>query len=64
MLTQGNMPDGLIAPPKGCSRSKTTQFAFRFRNEADADVIAKLMSVAAKTDYVRGLVRRDVRGEK
>ena len=43
---------------------KTTQFAFRFRNEADADVIAKLMSVAAKTDYVRGLVRRDVRGEK
>lgn len=40
---------------------KTTQFVFRFRNEADADVIAKLMSVAAKTDYVRGLIRRDAR---
>lgn len=43
---------------------KTTQYVFRFRKEADADVIARLAQVASKTEYVRQLIRKDVRGEK
>lgn len=43
---------------------KTTQFVFRFRNEADADVIERLREVPSKVEYVRSLIRRDVRGEK
>jgi hypothetical protein len=39
---------------------KTRQFVFRFRNEADADVISRLSKVPSKTDYVRGLVREDI----
>lgn len=39
---------------------KTRQFVFRFRNEADADVISRLSEVPSKTEYVRGLVREDI----
>lgn len=39
---------------------KTRQFVFRFRNEADADVISRLSKVPSKTEYVRGLVREDI----
>jgi hypothetical protein len=43
---------------------KTTQFFFRLRNDADADVIARLMSVTSKTGYIRYLIRKDINGEK
>ena len=43
---------------------KTTQYVFRFRNEADADVIKKLKSVPLKTQYVRQLILKDIDGEK
>lgn len=43
---------------------KTTQFVFRFRNGADSDVIARLTEVPSKAEYVRQLIRRDIRGEK
>lgn len=39
---------------------KTTQYVFRFRNGADSDVIEKLKSVPAKTEYVRQLIREDM----
>lgn len=39
---------------------KTTQYVFRFRNGADSDVIEKLKSVSAKTEYVRKLIREDM----
>lgn len=39
---------------------KTRQYVFRFRNEADADVISRLSEVPSKTEYVRGLVREDI----
>lgn len=39
---------------------KTTQFFFRLRNNADADVIKKLNSVTSKTGYIRYLIRKDI----
>lgn len=40
---------------------RTTQFVFRLRLNQDADVIDKLRSVPTKTEYLRELVRRDIR---
>ena len=42
--------------------AKTTQYVFRFRNGADADIIERLNSVPAKTDYLRTLIRGDIDG--
>lgn len=39
----------------------TKSFKIQFRKEADADVIEKLNSVPAKTDYVRNLIREDIK---
>lgn len=45
--------------------AKTVQYVFRFRMGADADIIERLKSVPAKTDYLRNLIRDDVkRGAK
>lgn len=44
--------------------STTTQFMFRFRNVADADVIERLKGIKGRTEYIRELVRRDINGEK
>lgn len=44
---------------------KTVQYVFRFRMGADADIIEQLRTVPAKTDYLRRLIRDDVkRGAK
>ena len=40
--------------------AKTTQLVLRLRNGADADVIERLKSIPAKTEYVRRLVREDI----
>lgn len=42
----------------------TTQYVFRFRNNADADIIEKLKSVPLKTQYIRQLILKDIDGEK
>lgn len=42
---------------------KTCQYAFRFRLGADADIINRLNDVPNRTDYIRKLIRRDIRGE-
>ena len=42
----------------------TKAFKLQFRKEKDADVIEKLNSVPAKTDYVRNLIRKDIKSEK
>lgn len=39
---------------------KTVQYVFRFRMGADADIIERLKSVPAKTDYLRKLIREDM----
>lgn len=39
---------------------KTKQFVFRFRLDADADVVSKLESTPNKIAYIRRLVREDV----
>ena len=39
----------------------TKAFKLQFRKEKDADVIEKLNSVPAKTDYVRNLIREDIK---
>lgn len=41
---------------------KTMQVIVRLRKDADADIIARLSSVPNKTEYIRWLVRRDIRG--
>lgn len=40
--------------------AKTVQYMFRFRKGADADIIKRLRSVPAKTDYLRKLIREDM----
>ena len=40
---------------------KTVQYVFRFRMGADADIIEKLRSTPAKTDYLRRLIREDMK---
>lgn len=42
---------------------KTVQYVFRFRMGADADIIEKLRSTPAKTDYIRKLIREDMARE-
>lgn len=42
---------------------KTVQYVFRFRLGADADIIEKLKSTPAKTEYVRRLIREDMARE-
>ena len=39
----------------------TKAFKIQLRKEADADVIEKLNSVPAKTEYVRNLIRDDIK---
>ena len=38
-----------------------TRVVMRLRNEEDADVIAKLESVPNKIEYIRSLVREDMK---
>lgn len=38
-------------------------YIIRLRPEKDGDVIARLEQVVNKTEYVRKLIRRDIRGE-
>ena len=40
---------------------RTKQIVMRLRLNQDADVIEKLRSVPSKTEYIRSLVRRDIR---
>lgn len=44
--------------------AKTVQYVFRLRLEGDADVILRLRSVQNKTDYLRRLVREDMKKEE
>lgn len=41
--------------------AKTVQYVFRLRLESDADVIARLRSIPNKTEYLRRLVRADMK---
>ena len=43
---------------------KTKQFVFRFRLDADADVIEALEGMEHKTEYIRKLVREDIDGRE
>ena len=40
---------------------RTKQYVMRLRIGADADVIEKLDSVPSKTEFIRELIRRDIR---
>jgi hypothetical protein len=40
---------------------KTKQLIFRLRADKDADIIEKFESVPNKTEYLRELIRRDIR---
>lgn len=41
---------------------KTKSYLLRLRLREDADVIKRIESVSNKCDYLRALVRRDIRG--
>lgn len=40
---------------------KTKQYMFRLRLDADGDIIEQLDSVPQRTDYIRKLVRDDIK---
>lgn len=40
---------------------RTTQIVMRLRLNQDADVIEKLRSVPSKVEYIRSLVRQDIK---
>lgn len=42
----------------------TKAYKLQFRKREDADVIEKMESVSAKTDYVRNLIRKDIEQSK
>lgn len=42
---------------------KTVQYVFRLRLDGDADVIARLRSIPNKTEYLRRLIRADMKKE-
>lgn len=46
---------------KRYDRLRTKQYVMRLRIGADADVIKKLDSVPSKTEFIRELIRRDIR---
>ena len=46
---------------KRYDRLRTKQYVMRLRIGADADVIEKLDSVPSKTEYIRSLVRQDIK---
>lgn len=50
-----------IETAKKWNSKHTKSIAFRFNRESDGDVIEKLQSVGNKTDYVRSLVRKDMK---
>ena len=45
-------------------KKNTKMFQFRLNHKTDADIIAKLESVSNRTGYIKGLIRRDLKGEK
>ena len=51
--------------PKSEYYARTAKaFKLQLRKKDDADVIEKLNSVSAKTDYVRNLIRKDIEESK
>ena len=44
-------------------QQKLRTYILRFRIDNDADVIARMEQVSSKTNYVRNLIKRDIRGE-
>ena len=42
-------------------QKKLKTYILRFRMEQDADVIARMEQVGSKTEFIRELIRRDIR---
>lgn len=61
MLTEQERKERQAASRKKYDSTKTKQYVMRLRIGADADVIKKLDSVPSKTEFIRELVRRDIR---
>lgn len=43
--------------------SKCTKFCFKFNNDNDFDIINTLKKSGNKTDYIRSLIRKDLKEE-
>ena len=61
MLTEQERRERQKASRRKYDSTKTKQYVMRLRIGADADVIEKLDSVPSKTEFIRELVRRDIR---
>lgn len=61
MLTEQERRQRQKASRRKYDSTKTKQFIMRLRIGADADVIEKLDSVPSKTEYIRSLVRQDIK---
>lgn len=61
MLTEQERRQRQAASRRKYDSTKTKQYVMRLRIGADADVIEKLDSVPSKTEYIRSLVRQDIK---
>jgi len=61
MLTEQERRERQAASRRKYDSTKTKQYVMRLRIGADADVIKKLDSVPSKTEFIRELIRRDIR---
>lgn len=58
------MSEALSRAQKKYVKEKTKSFSIRFNVDYDEDVIEKLESVKNKQEYIRRLVRADIRREE
>lgn len=61
MLTEQERRQRQAASRRKYDSTKTKQYVMRLRLGADADVIGRLDSVPSKTEYIRSLVRQDIK---
>ena len=61
MLTEQERRERQKLSRRKYDSTKTKQYVMRLRLGADADVIERLDSVSSKTEFIRELVRRDIR---
>lgn len=61
MLTEQERRQRQAASRRKYDSTKTKQYVMRLRIGADADVIGRLDSVPSKTEFIRELIRRDIR---
>ncbi len=61
--TERQARDAMVKRHSAWQKKNCRNVMLRFFLKSDADVIAKLDSVPNKTEYVRSLILKDIKGE-